>query len=355
MKRGFEEKEDEVMRIKRKKGNRMGISFDHACSRDFCHPENEPGGHVYVCDHGAVHVCTSDECNLAELTERGEWVCPISGAVIGVDSDTPAMQRDDEDGGGGGRLVPLGWHVVKPKTHPVETTFRQRATAIVELLFFGRARSELNARTYRERARRCSQQTKSYEQEQNRTSRFVSLPYVCTIAANSVALPPLYAILPQNAKNAHRISSCVHVIEQVYTTMILPLKALGISSHPIPRPDQCIYGVLALMVVGHELVHFNAWVHRHLPDEQDISAFKDAPRVNRKEAKNLVVACYESARLRGIVPKADPLPPFSSSSPAIQFKPTSRGIFCNVCKKRGPHACKARCEEEEEEENAFFE
>jgi hypothetical protein len=37
--------------------------------------------------------------------------------------------------------------------------------------------------------------------------------------------------------------------------------------------DQCIFGVLALMVLGHELVHHDPWVGKHLPHEQDMGVF----------------------------------------------------------------------------------
>lgn len=257
------------------------LQFAHVCDVKFCQPKNVRDN-VYVCMYGAVHTCVADGCDLATITERGEWVCPLSGAVFGVDDEEPAMYRTED-----GQLVPLGWKMVstnKRKTgnkavaatvDPIE----QRARTVVEALFFGRARATINrAHTTRQNARH-EQLQQRYVQEQTRERRFISVPHVYCISANTVGTPLPYVILDHDdAKNKARVDRCVHTIVQVWNTLVLPVYA--IEKHVSvpeaagrPHMDQCIMGVLALMVLGHELIHHVGWVSKHLPHEQDMAEF----------------------------------------------------------------------------------
>jgi hypothetical protein len=164
------------------------LAFSHVCDVNFCHPKNVREN-VYVCVYGAVHTCSADGCDLASITERGEWVCPLSGAVFGVDAEEPAMFRTDD-----GQLVPLGWKMVKEKgsnkkrkhedvvIEPIE----QRARIVMEALFFGRARLVIN-RAHDTRQRERHQQLQHrYAQEQQRDNRFISVPHVYCISANTI-------------------------------------------------------------------------------------------------------------------------------------------------------------------------
>jgi hypothetical protein len=164
------------------------VTFAHVCDVNFCHPKNVREN-VYVCVYGAVHTCSADGCDLASITERGEWVCPLSGAVFGVDAEEPAMFRTDD-----GQLVPLGWKMVKEKgsnkkrkhedvvIEPIE----QRARIVMEALFFGRARLVIN-RAHDTRQRERHQQLQHrYAQEQQRDHRFISVPHVYCISANTI-------------------------------------------------------------------------------------------------------------------------------------------------------------------------
>jgi hypothetical protein len=162
------------------------VVFPHVCDVNFCHPKNVREN-VYVCVHGAVHTCSADGCDLATITERGEWVCPLSGAVFGVDAEEPAMFRTDD-----GHLVPLGWKMVKEKGNKkrkmdvVVEPIEQRARIVMEALFFGRARAGIN-RAHDTRQRERHQQLQHrYAQEQQRGRRFISVPHVYCISANTI-------------------------------------------------------------------------------------------------------------------------------------------------------------------------
>jgi hypothetical protein len=355
MKRGVPDDDDneEVNRIKKRKGRRMGIAFPHVCEQHFCHPENDDGN-VFVCDYGSVHVCSAETCELASVTERGEWVCPLSGLVLSVNDDEPAMYRTDE-----GQFAPLGWKLIKTNKKKKKTkndeddsasVIEQRARVVLEALFFGRARLAINRAHAKKQRDKQQQVLQRYIQEQTREQRFVSLPHIYCISANTVCTPAPYTILDRNThKSAEHIERCVHVIVQVWNKLVLPLYAIGkhtsVTEAPSrPHVDQCIFGVLALMVVGHELVHHDAWVSKHLPPEQDMSEFRIS-HVKRKLAKNTIARFYELAKQNGIFPVMDPFVRLrqslsssssSSSTEPMVFQPVSRGFYCKVCRIRTP-------------------
>jgi hypothetical protein len=340
MKRGVPEDEGVLVeRVKKYKGNRMGIPFPHVCEGGFCKPECEPGGYVYVCDYGAVHVCLPDRCDLAVLSERGEWVCPLSGLVLGVDDEEPAMERNED-----GKLIALGWKLIKEKPKASsKTTIEQRARQIVETLFFGRARNTINQTFAKQKREEQTQQKQRYIQEQRRRSRFVSLPYLYRIDANTVLLPLPYKILDQNSVNNHHVDVCIHTIKQVWDHVVLPLYALGKhvrvpDAHNKPHMDQCIFGVLALMWTGHELVQFDKWVWKHLPSENDMRHFHLA-HVKFKSAKMVISRFYDLLKQSGIAVTISPAPAMGAE--VMEFKPTTRGTFCKKCRVRyfDTHVC----------------
>jgi hypothetical protein len=359
MKRGSNDEEEElrmIERVKRQKGGQIGISFPHVCERSFCNPECERGGYVYVCDYGAVHVCLSDRCDLAILTERGEWVCPLSGLVLGVDDEEPTVKRSDEDG----RLIPLGWKLIKekPKQTAPKVTIAQHARFVVETLFFGNARGAINAEFMQRQKSTYTQLTQRYLQEQQRRSRFIFLHELHRIAANTVMQRQPYRILTQDAESEQHVKNCVHVIEQVWTKLILPVYELGKhvsvpDAHNKPHMDQCIYGVLALMNVGHELVQFDEWVWENLPPEGDMERFK-LSHVKFKVAKMIVSRLYDISKRLGmgvfIEPLSLPPPPEGGGEKVNLPRLTARGTFCKTCGVRYMDTTSHRCKEEEEED-----
>jgi hypothetical protein len=347
MKRGFPPPPEDILveRVKKLKGSRLGIAFPHVCEAKFCNPECEPGGgYVYVCDFGAVHVCLPDQCTLAALTEYGEWVCPLSGMVHGVDDEEPAMRRNAD-----GKLVPAGWKMVKEKplvTIP-KVTIGQRARHILETLFFGRARSALNQEHAKRQRDSQTQQTQRYLQEQRRYSRFISLPELHRIDANTVLLRPPYKILEQNTQNTQHVERCVQVIEQVWERLVLPMYSLGkhvrvADAHNRPHMDQCIFGTLALLYHGHELVHFDRWVWKHLPPEHDLHHFQMA-QVKQKAAKIVISRFYDLSREAGMLVTIDVTTPVAAIA-AMGVAVKARGVYCKRCEKRfldGVHVCES--------------
>jgi hypothetical protein len=327
--------------------------LSHVCERDFCCPKKDPTkDNVYVCKFGAEHVCSGHEaCELASISEHGEWVCPLSGLVFGVDDDEPAMYRTAD-----GELVPLGWKLIKPsakrrKVGDGATTttepIAQRARIVVEALFFGRARANINHAHNTKQAARRKQMIRRYVQEQTRDKRFISMPHLSCIDANTVGMAPPYVILDEDApKSKAHVDQCVNVIVQVWDKLVIPLYAIGkhacvTEAATRPHMDQCIFGVLALMVVGHELIHYDTWVAKHLPREQDMAEF-GISQVKRKLAKNVIARFYELSKQYGIFPTIEPLKKDKPLATAdfLVFRPVSRGKFCAQCRVRTPCRCK---------------
>jgi hypothetical protein len=337
-----------VERIKRtKKRGQFLPHYNHECDKNICNPETDAKVvlfNVYVCDYGNVHVCGEHLCNLASPTPQGEYVCPISGLVLGVEHNV-CYQKEGEQAPY--RIVKLKKKNVSSTQHEVAPVERVEAKTriILDKLFFGNVRKTINDKTARVRLDKSKNLVERYVQQQQRNKTFVNLQEVLRIRSNIMSEPLPYRIL---AENIEWVQKCVHIIKQIWEKLIShfynPTSKLYEQVKDAPVRPNVVYTVLALlymMKTGHRFnekifVPYDTYVAEHAPREKDIPLFGyDMPRM--KKSKDLLISFFQRSvelnmyiRVDEIVPNASPFP----SAPITVFKPTVQGQYCKKCQRR---------------------
>lgn len=121
----------------------MNRGSEHVCTRQGCAPRlMRPESHVYVCNQGAVHVCSSATvCQLWQWdTQHG--TCPISGIQYGGEATSDYARNDPRTWPTAAAPSPrkgLGILAVNEAER-----IRDRASAMVKQLLYSNARVECN-------------------------------------------------------------------------------------------------------------------------------------------------------------------------------------------------------------------
>lgn len=314
-------------------------------------PTNDSNSkYVYVCEYGVVHECGPGSCQLATLSSHGEHVCPVSGMVIDVVEDVtfgknPEMQH---------------WVVIDPNNNTKYGTKRPRTeksltekislkvSEILGKLFCGteRRRAVHNKRT--RWLRRCEQQQSKYLQTQKGQHQCYNMQEFLRIKSNlAQKYFTNYTIFAgDDSVPLARIQSSV---EQVWAKAIEPFYGelnLHKTVQDAPTRPNLTYTTLAILFYmktgysnteGHTIIPRDAFVAEHLPLEQDIENFGYILSLI-KPAKDRLLRFFECAQKSyiNIVYEATDV---AASSPVfvddnLVFKPTTRGLYCERCKKR---------------------
>lgn len=336
--------EECVERIRRRKGFvavASAVPLHHVCSGPFCHPETDGKSDVYLCDYGVVHVCGENYCTLASPTPQGEYVCPISGLVLGVEHNI-AYQKEGEE---------ASFRIVKDvKRHKVsaDEKLMTRARAIIEKLFYSATRQRLNQKAEAQRDERCKNLVERYTLQQQRRLEFVNLQEVLRIKSNVLSEPLPYKILQEDAEWVN--GKCLHVIKQLWQKLNTYFYCDGKLYEQVkeaPVRLNAVYTALALiymMKTGHRandkvFVPYDPYVAEHVPREKDIPLF-GFQVARMKKSKDLLISFFEKSIELNMYIRVDTVEDDVAAvgrqhhPPQVLFKPTAQGYYCKQCERR---------------------
>lgn len=324
---------------------------DHVCSGVVCHPRTTAAVsvyNVYVCDYGAVHVCGEDYCTLASPTPQGEYVCPISGLVLGVEHNV-SYQKEGEDASY--RIV---HNTAAAKKHKPSTDekFHTKALAIIMKLFYSDTRKELNRKAETARTERCKGAVERYTQQQQRKAQFINLQEVLRIKSNVLSEPLPYRILREDQDTDWITNKCLHTMKQIWQKLNANFyggAGAGAASKlyeqvkEAPVRLNAVYTALALvytMKTGHRVnekvfVPYDPFVAENVPREKDITMF--GYQVARmKKSKDLLISFFEKSVELNMYIRVDIAPAAAAPPPPREqlFKPTALGYYCKQCERR---------------------
>jgi hypothetical protein len=155
-----------VTRLKHMYATDHESAFEH---RDVCQPINDRRvPHVYLCKYGQVHVCLPGTCELGVVTSQGEFVCPVSGLMLGCEESytmktEPHWRRVKEK-------------IVTPTTKvlrfPTRKQIVEKTTIILEKLLFSKERARINHEYSTKAADACKRQLAKEEHAAVRSNQF---------------------------------------------------------------------------------------------------------------------------------------------------------------------------------------
>lgn len=330
----------------------------HVCDAKFCSPVAITGAknNLYICKYGVMHECGPGSCQLGAQNACGEYVCPVSGMVVDTKEDVtfgknPEMQH---------------WVVIDPnnnarygtkRARPQETLMQkvsEKTSTMLNSLFRGGERRKAVQKKRSRWLRRCDQQQSKYLQIQKCANVFNNMQDLLRINSNLAQKHfTHYTIFEEDGQVPFAVMQ--EVIEQVWQKSIVPFYGnlnLHKTVQDAPSRPNLTYTTLAIlyyMKTGHyntegqTIIPRNAFVAEHLPLEQDLEDFGFVlSRV--KPAKDLLLRFFECAQKSFMNVVYEPPPPpqlgrqdgekVAAPSSIVVFKPTSRGIPCERCKKR---------------------
>ncbi len=278
--------------------------MEHACRRETCNPQNEPEltnmpltNCVYLCNYGQVHVCLPDVCTEAVHANRGELVCPISGLVLGVEESLftraephYSIVRVKPEKKRAKTAAPFASTVKKIKTY---------AMGVVEKLFYGAPRAEMNAVAARKRRDKCDQKLKTYVSMQKRKREFVSLPHLILLKSNAMLEPLPYEVFAEH--DAKWMAACAGCVARTWECLVGAFYGPDdlykeVRDAPTkPNMEAITLAVLYMMQKGYaDIIPYDETVSRHIPHEKDLNLFGyNAKKI--KPGKDLVQRFHEKS------------------------------------------------------------
>lgn len=330
----------------------------HVCDAKFCSPVAISGAaalggsaknNLYICKYGVIHECGPGSCQLSAPNSCGEYVCPVSGMVVDTKEDVTFGKNPDMQ----------HWVVIDPnnsarygtkRARPEETLIQKvsgKTSTMLNSLFRGGERRKAVQKKRSRWLRRCEQQQSKYLQTQKCANACNNMQDLLRINSNLAQKHfTHYTIFEEDGLVP--FAAMQEVIEQVWQKSIVPFYGnlnLHKTVQDAPSRPNLTYTTLAVlyyMKTGHyntegqTIIPRNAFVADHLPLEQDLEDFGFVlSRV--KPAKDLLLRFFECAQksFMNIVYEPPTSPSALQEAPTIVvFKPTSRGLPCERCKKR---------------------
>lgn len=267
--------EQAVVRLQQLKGVLAGSSdYVHGCRKDLCDPRNDRFfPHVYLCNYGTVHVCLPGTCQLGVMTRQGEYVCPVSGLMLGCE-ESYTMKTEPH----WKRVKPEPLQLSTPKVRryfPTPVQVAEKAARILDSLLFGRERARINDEIHRKR-------TDQYQRHVDKISKkcqFVCQANLEFIKANVMSAGIPYIILNQQ-EHLKGIKERIFKVCQVWEKLLGPFygddKLYEKISGAPNRPNvECLtIAIIYMMKTGRtDYIPVDAFLQQHLPREKDLPRF----------------------------------------------------------------------------------
>lgn len=344
----FREDENEIQqaveRLKRLKNSADTCNFDHLCRKDLCNPTNDPWApHVYVCNYGQTHVCLPGTCTLGLKTHQGEYVCPVSGLMLGVE-ESYTMKPEQQHW----KRVKTPDDKKKNKTNtelstslPSVDVIRGKCESILEKLLFGREREQLNREALAKQQEHSDRQLNKEVTLQTRNNNWICQPILEFIKSNTcVSNRRPYEWLQQR-DHQQEFGQCVHHIVQLWKHLLGPFYCDTLHER-VPnaphRPNvECLtVAMLYLMKTGNTngLIPHSVFLNRHLPREKDLPRFHAEGARHLKPSKDLLGAFVDEAvRLKMLI-QYEPYIHKEKCEQEEEHQPSTRGFWCKKCRHR---------------------
>lgn len=344
----FRESDEEIQaavaRLKRVKMIHV-TTFVHTCQKELCNPTSDPWNpYVFLCNYGEVHVCFPGTCQLGVRTKQGEYICPVSGLVLGVEESytlktEPHWKRVKE------KMTPIPSQTqpIVVKTHfPSRKVIVEKCESLLEKLLFGKERARINRDTTLKRSEHAERQINREVAHITRPDVFIIQPHLEFVKSNTFEASSKTPYVILNPKeHEENVQRCIHAVCQIWEKLIGPFYGqeqlyANIAAAPFrPNVDCLTLAMLYLMKTGRgedNLIPQNLFLSQHLPREKDIVFFhKDGAR-HLKPSKDLIWAFSDEAIRLKMHVVYDPF--VFKPNEDTKFTPKVRGYWCKRCRHR---------------------
>lgn len=333
-----EEIRQAVERLKARHAIVQQSGYEHQCKPDICQPRNDARApHVYVCKYGQVHVCLPGTCQLGIVTAQGEYVCPVSGLMLGCE-ESYTLKTEPHWKRVATPLAIITTAKSGPK-FPTHKTLVDKTTNILEKLLFGKERVHIN-NEYASKARdACARQVKKYHHQVARSNTFIFQTSLEFIASNNTPAKLPYVILKYKEQQ-EAVQACVHNVCQLWERLLGPFYGKDKLYKHMPnapyRPNvECLtIAMIYLMKTGRgTLIHQDEFLNTHLPREKDLPRFHRDGARHLKSSKDLIWMFADEATRLQLMIQYEPFE-YRPQLALTEHEPSIRGYWCKRCRHR---------------------